>query len=90
MIDKYKGVLSSAILVINEFNAFPDNEEGANGIEVVINGETISKTFASVKTTPMGMTVKNNIESVFEEYGDSISSDEKLSILLNVIKTLIN
>ena len=36
------------------------------------------------------MTAMNNIESVFEEYGDAISSDEKLSILLNVIKTLIN
>lgn len=90
MIDKYKEMLSSAILAINEFNVSSDDEEGANGIEVVINGEKISKTFASVKTTPMGMTVKNNIESVFEEYGDSISSDEKLSILLNVIKTLIN
>ena len=89
-IDKYKEVLSSAILAINEFNTSSDDEEGSNGIEVVINGEKISKTFASVKTTPMGMTVKNNIESVFEEYGDSISSDEKLSILLNVIKTLIN
>lgn len=83
-------MLSSAILTINAFNASSDEEEGANGIEVVINGEKISKTFASVQTTPMGMTVMNNIESVFEEYGDSISADEKLSILLNVIKTLIN
>lgn len=89
-IEKYKEILSTAILNINAFNNSSDDEEGANGIEVVINGEKISKTFASVKTTPIGMTVMNNIEAVFEDYGDSISSDEKLSILLNVIKTLIN
>jgi hypothetical protein len=89
-LEKYKETLSSAIIAINEFNVSYDEESGGNGIEVAINGEKISKTFASVKTTPMGMTVMNNIESVFEEYGDAISSDEKLSILLNVIKTLIN
>ena len=89
-LEKYKELLTSTIISINVFNVSSDDESGENGIEVVINGEKISKTFASVKTTPMGMTVMNNIESVFEEYGDAISSDEKLSILLNVIKTLIN
>lgn len=89
-LEKYKEVISSVIFTINAFNASSEDETGDNGIEVVINGEKISKTFASVKTTPMGMTVMNNIEAVFEEYGDSISSDEKLSILLNIIKTLIN
>lgn len=86
----YEDVLSSAIFAINAFNASSEDETGDNGIEVVINGEKISKTFSAVKSTPMGMTVMNNIEAVFDEYGDSISSDEKLNILINVIKTLIN
>ena len=86
----YEDVLSSAIFAINAFNASSGDETGDNGIEVVINGEKISKTFSAVKSTPMGMTVMNNIEAVFDEYGDSISSDEKLNILINVIKTLIN
>ena len=72
-LEKYKELLTSAIISINAFNVSSDDESGENGIEVVINGEKISKTFASVKTTPMGMTVMNNIESVFEELSSFFS-----------------
>jgi len=89
-LENYETTLSSSIFKINTFNMSSDNDTGANGIEFIINGEKISKTFSAVQTTPMGKTVMNNIESVFEEYGDSISADEKLSILLTVIKTLIS
>ncbi len=89
-LEKYIQSFREIIIAINSFNSSSDEVNAENGIEVLINGETISKTFSSVKTTPMGMTVLNNIEAVFEEYGEAISSDEKLNILLQIIKDLIN
>ena len=37
-------------------------------------------------TTKSGNTMKNNIEEVMNEYGDSLSEKEKISVLVNIIK----
>ncbi|MEG0978332.1 MAG: hypothetical protein RSE56_03755, partial [Bacilli bacterium] len=42
-----------------------------------------------VDLSSMGVLLKNNIESVFDEFADSVSSKEKLSILRNIFKKLL-
>lgn len=37
----------------------------------------------------MGNLLKNNIEEIFEEFGDSISNEEKIKILTNLIKKMM-
>lgn len=88
-LETYRKILSTALRTIHAFDASSSDEESENGIEVVFNGERISKTFASVHITSIGKTVVNAIESVFEEYGEAISVDEKLCVLLRIMKTLI-
>ena len=44
---------------------------------------------ASVKQTAMGAMIKNNLESVFEDFADSVSKEEKISILAGMLKDLM-
>ena len=37
----------------------------------------------------IGEIVKNSLESVFDEYGESISNEEKVKILLSMIKKIM-
>lgn len=53
-LEKYKEVLSSAILTINAFNASSDEEEGANGIEVGHKRRKDIENICFCATTPMG------------------------------------
>ena len=55
---------------------------------VLINGEqTIEKNISSFDNiSALGKTMKNNIEDIINEYGGSISEEEKVNILLTVMK----
>lgn len=55
---------------------------------VLINGEqTIEKNISSFDNiSALGKTMKNNIEDIINEYGSSISEEEKVNILLTVMK----
>lgn len=45
--------------------------------------------YPSVKISKVGELLKNNIEDVFEEFGDAVSNEEKISVLNNLIKDLL-
>lgn len=55
---------------------------------VLINGnETIEKNISSSDNiSALGKTMKNNIEEIMNEYGNSLSEEEKVNILLNIMK----
>ena len=89
-IAKYKETLTNSIKKIADYELSDSTANGDNGIELTFNGVTVSKTFSTLEPTPLGQTVLNNIEASLEEYGDSISPDEKLAILFNIIKEIIN
>ena len=44
---------------------------------------------ATVETTPMGKLLENNLSGVFEEYGDSVTNEEKIAILSKMLKKLM-
>ena len=43
----------------------------------------------AVEKTQMGILLENEVESVFEEYGGAVSSEEKVAILSKMLKRLM-
>lgn len=66
----------------------PINNSGESQKIVLVNGDqTIEKNLSSFDNiSALGKTMKNNIEDIINEYGGSISEEEKVNILLNVMK----
>lgn len=78
---------------IDAYNSRIENENGANGgykISFVdSDGQEIVRQFDSADiSTPQSQYLRNNILSDFEEFGDSLSVEEKRQILFNILKDL--
>ncbi len=78
---------------INELNNVKDSiyrkEELSLGKKIVlINGDkTIEKNLTQDnEISALGSTMKNNIEEILDEYGGSLSEQEKISVLLDIMK----
>ena len=54
-------------------------------IQISIDGKDVKKMINNEAISILGDTLKNNIEDVLDEYGDSISESEKITILLDII-----
>lgn len=58
-----------------------------NKILLVDGDRKLEKYLTSTeKISAIGNTMKNNIEELISEYGDSLSEEEKISVLVNIIK----
>lgn len=57
----------------------------------LLSGDTkIEKTISSeLEISALGTTMKNNIEEIIEEYGESLNEEEKINILLDIIKKIM-
>lgn len=58
---------------------------------IFVNGDkTIEKTISqNIEISALGNTMKNNIEEILEEYGGSLSEQEKMNVLLDIMKKYI-
>ena len=45
--------------------------------------------YQNVEISKIGKLLKNNVEDIFDEFGDSVSNEEKISILNSLIKELL-
>ena len=64
-----------------------DNIDESNKLLLVNGNEKLEKYIISPnEISAIGNTMKNNIEEVMNEYGDSLSEKEKISVLVNIIK----
>lgn len=45
--------------------------------------------YQNVEVSKIGKLLKNNVEDIFDEFGDSVSNEEKISILNSLIKELL-
>ena len=88
-LDKFIQSFSDSIQKINSYESSASKFAGENKIELSFNGTSINKTFSSCEISPLGKTLLSNLQYEVEGYADSISSDEKLNILLNIIKEII-
>ena len=82
--DEYISNFKSTIAKLNDKT---NKEDNSQRIIVVNNDKTIEKNLTSSDNiSALGNTMKNNIEEIIEEYGSSISEEEKVNILLNIMK----
>lgn len=84
-IQNYEEELSRIINSINnkDLNTYNDS----NKIMLVSGTKTIEKYLSSEDdVSAIGNTMKNNIEEVINEYGESLSEQEKINVLVGIIK----
>ncbi len=88
-LDKFIKSFSDSIQKINNYENSASKISGENKIELKFNGTSINKTFSSCEVSSLGKTLLSNLQFELEGYADSISPDEKLNILLSIIKEII-
>lgn len=88
-LDKFILYFSDSIQKINKYENSASKLTGENKIELNYNGTSINKTFSTCEISPMGRTLLSNLQFELEGYADSVPSDEKLNILLKIIKDII-
>ena len=74
--------------IINNIKKIDIDKVNANNKITLVNGsEKIEKYLSSNDNiSAIGTTMKNNIEEIIDEYGASLSEQEKINILINIIK----
>lgn len=59
-------------------------------ITLTSGDKKVEKTISSdIEISALGSTMKNNIEEIIEEYGNSLNEEEKINILLDIIKKIM-
>lgn len=63
------------------------NADCSNKITLINGSEKIEKYLSSDdELSALGNTMKNNIEEIINEYGDSLTEQEKISVLIDIMK----
>ena len=75
---------------VAEANA-EDNRNAETGFSITISrqNESIERTVEEKEISAIGKTLMNNLRYSIDEYGEAISSDEKVAILIEMIKEVI-
>ena len=81
--------ITTALARIADFRETEQQNDSLGRIKIVANGKQIEKSFESSKISPLGKTVLNNLQSIFEEYNDAIEPDEQLAIIVKLIGDVI-
>ena len=64
-----------------------ESSKESNRILLIDGNEKIEKYLTSNDNiSVIGNTMKNNIEEIISEYGNSLSEEEKISVLVDIIK----
>ena len=75
-------------LIIKNINDTDQNSfDSSNKITLISGNEKIEKYLSSDdELSALGNTMKNNIEEIINEYGDSLTEQEKISVLIDIMK----
>lgn len=75
---------------VAEANA-EDNRNAETGFSITISrqNESIERTVEEKEISAIGKTLMNNLRYSIDEYGEAISSDEKVAILIEMIKEVM-
>jgi len=83
--DNFKTELSQIIKNINDVDQ--NKFDSSNKITLISGNEKIEKYLSSdEELSALGNTMKNNIEEIINEYGDSLTEQEKISVLIDIMK----
>lgn len=78
------------ISTVNDFENSKEQESSDITITLNIGGDVSERSLSDIEITPIAQTMLNNLETVIEEYGDAISTQEKFSILFKLLKKEID
>ena len=81
--------VEASIKKINEYKEVQADGKQDCKVSISIPGLSVEKNFSTDSISPLAQTALNNIESIFEEYNDSLEPDEKLAILARLIERVI-
>ena len=95
MMDSIGSTLKEAKGIIDKYNADSDEgiEHSANGYEIVFikqDGNRVEKHFAKTELTKVSELLHNDVTTLLDEFGESISKVEKGQVLLEILKELMD
>lgn len=83
--EDFKGELERIINNINQSDQ--SSVDCSNKITLISGNEKIEKYLSNNdELSALGNTMKNNIEEIMNEYGDSLTEQEKISVLIDIMK----
>lgn len=84
---EYQNYISGLNNIVNAVKNPFQNASDTSRITLIDGNEKFEKYITSSEDiSAIGNTLKNNIEEVINEYGESLTEQEKVSILLNIVK----
>lgn len=82
-----KNYIEELMNVNNSINTKDDMNIVQNKLVLVSGNTTIEKNInSSIEISALGNTMKNNIEEIMDEYGGSLSEQEKINVLLDIMR----
>ena len=74
-------------IINNIANTDSTSTNYSNKITLISGNEKIEKVLSSdEELSALGNTMKNNLEEIINEYGDSLTEQEKISVLIDIMK----
>lgn len=91
-INVYLDGIKNSIKAVEEYEVACTKDESKWLIKIVFENSdstNVEKTFNKTEITPLGSTLFNSIEELVDDYGDSVSDNEKRNILMNILSKYI-
>lgn len=76
--------------ILSDINKEDTNKGNAKKI-LIVNGDDVIEKYINIenKNSSLEKTMKNNIEDLIDEYGESLSESEKVNVLLDILKKYV-
>jgi tRNA threonylcarbamoyladenosine modification (KEOPS) complex Pcc1 subunit len=88
--DQFETEIATAISRINAYKEDAETNAKECKVAISLSDAKIEKTFSASDISPLGSTLLSNLRSVFNEYNESITTDEQLAIITKLIEDVIN
>ena len=88
-IEVFLDTLSNCLEKIRDLKDNIDENSEAITLVSNIEGNKVEKVFEKTEISVLGSTLVNEVEEAFEEYGESITDDEKRTILIELLEKFI-
>lgn len=89
-VNEFLSIIERCVESVSKYNESEHLCEDQNvSITFTLDGNIYEKQLDNSEISPIAETALNNIESVFEDYMDAISPQDKVSILLRLLRTEI-
>lgn len=90
MVDEFLSTVERCVKGVNDYNEAEHSSEEQNvSITLNLDGNVYEKQLDNSEISPIAETALNNIETVFEDYADAISPQDRVSILLKLLRAEI-